>query len=577
LLDTAALFYLVRLTMTRAALFFVLASILMVGPHVWPPTRLSDFPYDFTDSYIFLWNFWWTKKAATDLVNPFYTDYLFYPLGTDLSFHSNPLTFSLISIPFQAAISGPEGLAIAFNTIVLASFILSGFGAYRLALYVTGSGTGALLSGLIFAFMPFRFLNMSRLHVLATELIPFYVLAFIRFLDQPSWTRAFAVGAWLSVCFYTSLEYALYLCIFSGLLLLYRVGLRQVVVGKALLSQLAAAAVVFTLFGSPLLLAQMTAIGEKRTDAEYPVTALKRWAPALLSFVTPTRYHPVYGGALRFAGEYGDDSGIHPPGMRSETYVGITTLFLALLGFAEARRQGSFFWGLSAIAFLLLTLGPYLRLTGAWQTDLPLPYHLFYGAIPPLRGSRDSTRFFPLLMLSMAVLSSFGLRSILQVCKSRTLRVALGSSFLALVLLEDLVPFPGMTGVAVDSHYRAIGREEGDFALIDLSFGKQAALAQTVHGRKITSGSLLVPRSTSVESALRVERDFRDPGEVLSLPLEERLTRLDGDRAEILSHRIGYVIYPGGTGPRYRLARLLGAQVTPRPPLVFCRFEPARW
>jgi len=563
--------------MTRAALLFVLASILMAGPHVWPPTRLSDFPYDFTDSYIFLWNFWWTKKAVTDFVNPFHTDYLFYPLGTDLSFHSNPLTFSLISIPFQAVIPGPEGLAIAFNTIVLASFILSGFGAYRLALYVTGSRAGALLAGFTFAFMPFRFLNMSRLHVLATEFIPFYVLAFIRFLDRPSWSRAFAVGAWLSVCFYTSLEYALYLCIFSGLLLFYRVGLHQVVVGKALLSQIAAAAVTFTLFGSPLLLAQMTAVAEKRVNPEYPITALNRWAPALLSFVTPTRYNPVYGRTLRFAGEYGDDSGIHPPGMRSETCIGIATLFLALLGVAEARRCRSFFWVVAAIAFLLLTLGPYLRLTGAWQTDLPLPYHLFYRAIPPLRGSRDSTRFFPMLMLSMVVLSSFGLRSILQACGSRTLRVMAGSSFLALVLLEDLVPFPKMTSVAVDSYYWAIGREQRDFALIDLSFGKQAALAQTVHGRKITSGSLIVPRSASVESALWVERDFRNPEEFLSLPLEERIARLHGDRTEILSHRIGYVIYPGGTGPRHRLALLLGSEVTLRSPLVFCRFEPARW
>jgi hypothetical protein len=563
--------------MTRVALFFVLASTLMVGPHIWPPTRLSDFPYDFTDGYIFLWNFWWTKKALVDLVNPFYTDYLFYPAGTDLSFHSNPLTFSSISIPFQAAIPGPEGLAIAFNAIVFASFVLSGVGAYRLSLYVTGSRAGALLAGLVFAFMPFRFLNMSRLHVLATEFIPFYALAFIRFLDKPSWPRAFAVGAWLSVCFYTSLEYALYLCIFSGLLLFYRIVLRQVVVSRAFLSQFAAAAVVFTVFCSPLLLAQMTAIAEKRVNAAYPIRALNRWAPALLSFVTPTRYHPLYGRALRFAGEYGDDSGIHPPGMRSETYVGIATLFLALLGVAEARRHRGTFWAVAAVLFLLLTLGPYLRLTGAWQTDWPLPYHVLYQAIPPLRGSRDSTRLFPMLMISMAVLSSFGLRSILQSCRGRALRAAAGSSFLALVLLEDLVPFPRMTRVAVDSHYWTIGRETGDFAVIDLSFGKQAALAQTVHGRRITSGSLLVPRSASVESALSVERDFRNPENVLSLPLGERMARLDGDRAEILRHRIGYVVYPGGTGPRHRLARLLGARVTPRPPLVFCRFDPARW
>ncbi len=563
--------------MNRAALFFLLASTFMVGPHVWPTHRLSDFPYDSSDSYIFLWNFWWTKKAVTELSSPFFTDYIFYPAGTDLSFHSNPLTLSLLSIPFQAASTGPQGLARIFNAFVFASFVLSGLGAYRLALYVTESRAGALVAGCIYAFMPFRFLNMSRLHVLATELIPFYVLALLRFLDEPSWRRALAVGAWLSVCFYTSLEYALYLCIFSGLLLIYRVGSRRAVLGKALLLRLAAAAAIFLLLGSPLLLAQRKAVAEGRVHAEYPIRALERWAPALLSFVTPTRYHPVYGRSLRFAGEYGDEGGVHPPGMRSETYVGLTALLLALIGVAEARRERSFFWVVAALAFLLLTLGPYLRLTGSWQTSWPLPYHLLYQVLPPLRGSRDPTRFFPMLMISMAVLSSFGLRSILRSCKGGALSVVVAGSLLALVLFEDLAPLPKMTDVAVDSHYSTLGREEGDFAVIDLTFGKHAALAQTVHGRRITSGSLLVPRSASAESALTVERDFRNPEEILSLPDEEKTARLDGDRGEILSHRIGYVIYPGGTGPRHRLARLLGAHPTLRPPLVFCRFEPARW
>ena len=29
-------------------------------------------------------------ESVTEELNPFHTDYLFYPLGTDLSFHSNP-------------------------------------------------------------------------------------------------------------------------------------------------------------------------------------------------------------------------------------------------------------------------------------------------------------------------------------------------------------------------------------------------------------------------------------------------------------------------------------------------------
>jgi hypothetical protein len=549
----------------------------MVGPHLWPATRLTDFPYDFTDSYIFLWNFWWTNKAATDFVSPFFTDYLFYPRGADLSFHSNPLLYSLISIPFQAALPTPEALAVAFNAIVLGSFVLSGFGAYRLALHVTGSSRGALLAGVIFAFMPFRALNMSRLHVLATEFIPFYLLSLLQLLDRPTWRRAGMVGVWLSLSFYTSLEYALYLCLFSALLLIYRFAFRQLVPGRALLSRLVVAAAIFAILASPLLLAQRRATAGGAVEAAYPIHALRRWAPALVSFVTPTRYHPLYGRQLRFAGEYGDDSGIHPPGMRSETYLGITVLLLACAGAAEARRRRSGFWIVAAVSFLLLTLGPFLRLTGAWGTDFPLPYQLLYQAIPPLRGSRDPTRFLPLLMISLAVLSALGLGRILERCRTRGLRAAATVSIFALVLFEDLLPAPRMTSVKVDAHYAAIAREPGDFAVIDLSFGKHAALAQTVHERKITSGSLLVPRSTSDDSALGVEEDFKRPLKTLSLPHGPRLERLAEHRAEIRRHRIGYVVYSGGAGPRRRLAHALGARVTPRPPLNFCRFEPAGW
>jgi hypothetical protein len=54
--------------------------------------------------------------------------------------------------------------------------------------------------------------------------------------------------------------------------------------------------------------------------------------------------------------------------------------------------------------------------------------------------------------------------------------------------------------------------------------------------------------------------------------------RIAWDREEILRRGIRYVVYPGGSaGPRLRLAKLLGARVTMRPPLVFCEFEGVRW
>ncbi|HEY7697495.1 MAG TPA: hypothetical protein VIE88_03725, partial [Vicinamibacteria bacterium] len=276
--------------------------------------------------------------------------------------------------------------------------------------------------------------------------------------------------------------------------------------------------------------------------------------------------------------EFGDE-GPHPPGMRSETYVGIAVLFLSLLGVGEARRNRSSFWLVAAVGFLLLTLGPYLRLTGSLQTEVPLPYHVLHWALPFLRASRDPTRFFPLMMLCLSVLASFGLRSILQsVEKGALAGRALSAFFSVLVLFEYLVPAPRMQPVEVDPFYRQIAEDEGDFAVIDLSFEKAAVLAQTVHGRKITAGNLIVPRSAAPRSALSVERAFLNPVEVLNLPPGEMSARIAWDREEILRRGIRYIVYPGGTaGPRLRLAKLLGARVTIRPPLVFCEFEGARW
>jgi hypothetical protein len=183
------------------------------------------------------------------------------------------------------------------------------------------------------------------------------------------------------------------------------------------------------------------------------------------------------------------------------------------------------------------------------------------------------------MMLSLSVLAAFGLRSILtSVGASAFAAATLAGFFFALVLFEYMVPAPRMQPVEVDPFYREIARDEGDFAIIDLSFEKAAVLAQTVHGRKITAGNLIVPRSASPRSALSVERAFLNPVEVLNLPSDEMSARIAWDREEILRRGIRYIVYPGGSaGPRLRLAKLLGARVTIRPPLVFCTFEGVRW
>jgi len=82
-----------------------------------------------------LWNLWWVREALlVRHTNPFHTDLLYYPYGVDLYLHDLALPNGLIAL-------GPYllfGLFAAYNTVVLASYLLTGYAAYRLVLYCLG-------------------------------------------------------------------------------------------------------------------------------------------------------------------------------------------------------------------------------------------------------------------------------------------------------------------------------------------------------------------------------------------------------------------------------------------------------
>ena len=79
-----------------------------------------------------LWNLWWTKESLLHFNNPFHTDLLYYPFGTDLYYHTLALPLCLIGLIPQVLF----GLPAAYNTVLLVGFVLSGYGMFRLILYV---------------------------------------------------------------------------------------------------------------------------------------------------------------------------------------------------------------------------------------------------------------------------------------------------------------------------------------------------------------------------------------------------------------------------------------------------------
>jgi hypothetical protein len=540
---------------------YSLASLCMVGPHLFPPSRITSFGNSPDDACFFLWDFWWTGKALLEQTNPFWTDLLFHPAGTTLTFHNNPLFYDLLSLPFQFVVPGINGLILALNVIIYISFVLSGFGAYRLARHLTGSYSAGLTAGLIYAFMPFHMANMVSLHLLAIEFLPFYVLSLLRLKAGPNWKTALSLSLCLALVYYSSLEYTLFLLLFSGLWLMVTLVGARGRLPSAFIKNLTLSILSFLLIASPLLYQQAQVYASRAFIMGTGPEQSSFWSPALLSFFTPTRYHPLYGAFFSFAGELGDASGAW--GMRSEASIGLIPLGLAVVSLFRLKRDRSWFWALAALCFFSLTLGPYLRVTGRWLSDFPLPYLLLHEALPPLRGSRDPTRFLPLAMLMLSMLAAFGWKA----CMNRFRRSSL--CYLASVLLALMVLFEYLPGRAPKFRpgfhpaYRIFTETSGEFAVMDLCYEPFALIQQTFHGKKITSLPFGIPRSPSHALTLPVEKDFRDPRNCLSLDQASLDRRMNLHKADLRRHHIRYAVFPETPLAPFqlKLAECLGAHM----------------
>lgn len=135
-----------------------------------------------------LWNFWWVKKALiNEHTNPYFTNYLFSPVGTSLAFHSLTLYNSLLAIPLQFFFD----LLTVYNILIIHCFILSGIGTYLLAEYLTNDKLTAFVAGIIFSFCPYHTFRLDQIASFSIQWIPFFILYFFKLMDKTKKKYAF--------------------------------------------------------------------------------------------------------------------------------------------------------------------------------------------------------------------------------------------------------------------------------------------------------------------------------------------------------------------------------------------------
>ena len=167
--------------------------------------HLADMIPGCCDVWFFVWDFWWFKYALTHSLNPLFTDFMFYPLGTNLAAITTTPLNAIISIPLQSAF----GLPTAFNLILLSEIILGAYSAFLLLRHISKDDWASMLGGVVYAFNPYVVgkIMAGHLNLLPTPFIPLSMLFLLKLFERPNLRDAVLLGLSMAFLAYTELQY----------------------------------------------------------------------------------------------------------------------------------------------------------------------------------------------------------------------------------------------------------------------------------------------------------------------------------------------------------------------------------
>ena len=199
-----------RVPAGAALLLFAAATIVMTWPLAAGLTH--DIPGDFGDPLFTSWVLSWD---ATHLGRGWWSANIFAPHPLTLAYSEHFLPQALQTLPVFAITKNP---ILCYNLLFLSTFVLSGFSMFLLGAELTGSVAAGLISGLAFAFAPYRIANIPHLHVLSSAWMPFVLLGLHKFFaTRRAAPLAGAAIAWVV----QNLSCGYYFLFFTPVVLLY--------------------------------------------------------------------------------------------------------------------------------------------------------------------------------------------------------------------------------------------------------------------------------------------------------------------------------------------------------------------
>lgn len=486
------------------------------------------------DVYINPWADMWTLRALQDPARSlWYTDFLFFPQGASLHYHSFSHFTSAISLLLRP-LFGPLA---AYNLTILLHLVLAGWSMFHLARYLTGSTLAALMAGIVFAFNSHNIWQTAHPVLVSIWPLPWAALFLLQAIERATPSRAVLAAFFV---FLAALNSTLML-ILTGLWLIfivfYALGSRRLnrtsFSTLVLFAALSLALVVIPLY--PLLRESLLQANTSFIVDEGPSVPADLMAP-----VTPY-WSDQFPRSLHF--------GVIP--------------FLLVLA-AMLRPRQSWAWLLGLVAIYLFAIGPQPVASGD-PLDITLPWS---EVIRPLL--RHSHRLNVLLSALLAVLVAFGWCTVAaRLAAARRPRLILAALLSILIFAEYTAPGFPYTIPRVSPFYTDyLQSVSDDIALAILPTGRQQdklyMYYQTLHGHRMTGGVISRPQQETFQfiEANPILRAGAINWTPTSLPPD-----LEPSLAELSRHGIGILVLEKSLFERHDLDLSAWRAAIPRTPV----------
>jgi hypothetical protein len=445
------------------------------------------------DPLLQTWVLAWNARAFVTDPRTIWNAPIFFPYPETLAYSDHHLLLTVVALPL-ILLGGP---VLAYNLLVLASYVLTGWAVYLLAsdMLVRAHDRwirtfSSFAAGALFAFGTYRMAHFVHLQLLQTAWLPLALLFLRRFLHDTEtgkrrWRYAVLFGLFTGIQCITALYYAYFTALTIGLYvviwLLRTLSRRQRPNFWQNIGGLLFGGILAALITIPVTLPYIHVyeyLGIVRSLRE-----LDNWSAPLQAFlaVVPTNW--LYGGRDNWFTASGGEFALFPGFVTAILAITILTLTV-WWQFRDRKRNSDTLIGLSEAGFLVLlatcafvlSLGVGIRLErGSAALSIPMPYACFYEHIPGFGALRVPARWAMLTHLALVLLASVTLVYLGQWLCSRIDRrlswIILATIGICALIEHASFPLPLASVPDPKPVYVWLGTQRDLHALIELPIG----------------------------------------------------------------------------------------------------------